>query len=64
MSGKQFVNVVLDGVARLADVAPTEMIVLHEATDWLLVGGDFAEAVGEASEEVPGLMATPEEELV
>lgn len=34
-----------DGLARLADVAPTSITVLTEESDWGLVGGDLRDAM-------------------
>lgn len=60
MSGKDLVSAVgdilLENVARLADVAPTEMIVLREETDWAFIGGDFADAVEEIEVTEPHLI--------
>lgn len=40
---------ICDGLARLADVAPTEIVVLSEESDWGLVGGDLREAIETAA---------------
>ena len=36
---------VVDGVARLVDFAPTEMVVFSDESDWAFVGGDFRAAI-------------------
>jgi hypothetical protein len=41
----------LDGLARLADIAPAEIAVLAEDNDWLLVGEDFRAATEEVAED-------------
>jgi hypothetical protein len=54
MSGKdakQFVVSLCDGLARLADVAPTEIVVLTEESDWGLVGGDLRDAMEQQADQ-------------
>jgi hypothetical protein len=36
---------VVDGLARLVDFAPTEMVVFSDESDWAFVGGDFRVAM-------------------
>ena len=50
-----------DGLARLADVAPAEFVILTEESDWGLVGGDLRAAI-ESTDEDPTL--EDREELV
>lgn len=60
-------DILVDNTARMVDVAPTEMTVLQEDTDWMAVGGDFAEALEEIASDDPAVRAIvqpPDEELV
>ena len=40
-----FVSSLSDGLASLVDVAPREMTVFTEESDWAFVGGDFTDAI-------------------
>lgn len=53
-----------DGLARLADVAPNEFIVLSEDSDWGLVGGDLREAIESEAPEIDQPTSDDHEELV
>lgn len=41
-----------ENLARLADVAPTQIVVQSEETDWGLVGGDFRDAMDAEKKEL------------
>jgi hypothetical protein len=53
-----------DGLARLADVAPVEIVVLSEDTDWGLVGGDLRNAIEAESNRPQPPAPRDREELV
>jgi hypothetical protein len=51
--------------ARLVDIAPTEIVVDSEESDWGLVGGDLQKAMEEAQNEVaPQALHSQDEDLV
>jgi hypothetical protein len=54
----------LESFARLADVAPTEMVVLSEETDWGLIGGDLRYAMDLVESEIANPISEDHEELV
>ena len=53
-----------DGLARLADVAPNELVVLSEESDWGLVGGDLRDAIESETREIDAPASDDCEELV
>ena len=48
-----------DGIARLADVAPNELVVLSEESDWGLVGGDLRDAMASETREIVAPASRP-----
>jgi hypothetical protein len=56
------VEALRDGLARLADVAPNEIVVLSEESDWGLVGSDLRDAIkSQLAETAPPESDRPEE---
>ena len=44
-SGENLWASIVDGMARLVDFGPTEMVVFSEESDWQFLGGDFRAAI-------------------
>lgn len=57
-------EVLLESLARLSDVAPTEFVALSEETDWSLIGGDLRDAMDAEKGEIADDGASEEHEDV
>ncbi len=54
-------EIILDGLSRLVDIAPTEIVVLSEDSDMIAMGEDFTSAIEVLAPESDSVQADTEE---